>query len=40
MIAMLVLYSGGSMMIDSQITVGSLTSFMLYTVYVGVSIAG
>lgn len=40
MIAMLVLYSGGCMMIDSQITVGALTSFMLYTVYVGVSIAG
>jgi len=40
MIAMMVLYSGGCMMIDSQITVGDLTSFMLYTVYVGVSIAG
>lgn len=40
MVALLVLYSGGCMMMDSQITVGDLTSFMLYTVYVGVSIAG
>ncbi len=35
-----VLYSGGYMMSEAQMTVGDLTSFLLYTVYVGFSIAG
>ena len=40
MIAVTVLYSGGHMMSEAQLTVGDLTSFLLYTVYVGISIAG
>lgn len=40
MIVVAVLYSGGYMMSESQLTVGDLTSFLLYTVYVGMSIAG
>ena len=40
MIVVAVLYSGGYMMSESQLTVGDLTSFLLYTVYVGISIAG
>lgn len=39
-IALLVLYNGGVMMADSLITVGDLTSFLMYTVYVGISISG
>ena len=39
-IALTVLYNGGVMMTDSMITVGDLTSFLMYTVYVGISIAG
>jgi len=39
-IALTVLYNGGVMMRDSLITVGDLTSFLIYTVYVGISIAG
>ena len=35
-----VLYNGATMMVESQITVGDLTSFLIYTVYVGISIAG
>ena len=40
MIVVTVLYSGGFMMSEAQMTVGDLTSFLLYTVYVGVSVAG
>eukprot|EP00794_Sanderia_malayensis_P020061 gene20061-22030_t len=40
MIVVTVLYSGGHMMSEAQMTVGDLTSFLLYTVYVGISIAG
>eukprot|EP00795_Rhopilema_esculentum_P003009 gene3009-1270_t len=40
MIVITVLYSGGYMMTQAQMTVGDLTSFLLYTVYVGMSIAG
>ena len=40
MIAVTVLYSGGHMMSTAQLTVGDLTSFLLYTVYVGMSVAG
>jgi len=35
-----VIYCGGIMMQDSQITVGALSSFMLYAAFVGVSIGG
>lgn len=35
-----VLYNGGMMMSESQITVGDLSAFLLYTAYVGVSIGG
>lgn len=37
---LLVLYYGGDMVSLSQITVGDLTSFMVYAAWVGVSIAG
>ncbi|EDO39130.1 predicted protein [Nematostella vectensis] len=40
LIVLSVLYSGGMMMTSAQISVGELTSFMLYTGFVGVSIAG
>ena len=40
MIALLVLYQGGAMMLEAQITVGNLTSFLMYTVYVGFSLSG
>jgi len=35
-----VLYYGGSMVTDSAITVGSLSSFILYAAYVGIAIGG
>lgn len=35
-----VLYNGGMMMSESQITVGDLSAFLLYAAYVGVSIGG
>ena len=40
MIVLSVFYYGGIMMTESQITVGELTSFLLYAAYVGISIAG
>ena len=40
MVILAVLYSGGMMMTDSLITVGELTSFLLYTGFVGISVAG
>lgn len=35
-----VLYNGGMMMTESQITVGDLSAFLLYAAYVGISIGG
>ncbi|KAI9362882.1 P-loop containing nucleoside triphosphate hydrolase protein [Pilaira anomala] len=35
-----VLWSGGQMVMDNVITIGELTSFMLYTAYVGTSLGG
>lgn len=35
-----VLYIGGGMMSDSQISVGDLTSFLLYAGFVGISFGG
>ncbi|KAF9974547.1 ATP-binding cassette permease mdl1 [Actinomortierella ambigua] len=35
-----ILYSGGSMVMDSALTVGELTSHLMYTLYVGSSLAG
>lgn len=35
-----VLYYGGTLVADSSITIGSLTSFLLYAAYIGVSIGG
>ena len=35
-----VLYSGGMMMTDAQISVGDLTSFLLYAGFVGISFGG
>ena len=35
-----VLYSGGVMMSDAKISVGDLTSFMLYAAFVGISFRG
>ena len=35
-----VLYSGGVMMSDAQISVGDLTSFLLYAGFVGISFGG
>lgn len=40
MIVLSVFYYGGMMMTESQITVGELTSFLLYAAYVGISIGG
>ena len=37
---LLVLYYGGNMVSLSQITVGGLTSFMVYAAWVGVSVGG
>lgn len=39
-IMLAVLYSGGMMMTDAQITVGDLTSFLLYAGFVGISFGG
>ena len=39
MVVLAVLYSGGMMVTDSQISVGNLTSFLLYAAYVGISIS-
>ncbi|XP_059062838.1 ATP-binding cassette sub-family B member 10, mitochondrial [Achroia grisella] len=39
-IIILVLYYGGGMVASEQLTVGNLTSFLLYAGYVGISIAG
>ena len=35
-----IFYNGGKMMNEAQITVGELSSFMLYAAFVGVSISG
>lgn len=35
-----VLYYGGTLVADSSITIGALTSFLLYAAYIGVSIGG
>ncbi|KAJ0176046.1 hypothetical protein K1T71_008220 [Dendrolimus kikuchii] len=40
MIIILVLYYGGGMVATEQLTVGNLTSFLLYAAYVGISIGG
>ncbi|XP_046847627.1 ATP-binding cassette sub-family B member 10, mitochondrial-like [Xenia sp. Carnegie-2017] len=40
LIVLLVLYFGGNMVSLSQITVGGLTSFMVYAAWVGVSVSG
>lgn len=40
LIIMTVLYNGGLMMTESQITVGDLSAFLLYAAYVGISIGG
>jgi ATP-binding cassette subfamily B (MDR/TAP) protein 10 len=40
MIILSVFYYGGIMMNESQITVGELSSFLLYAAFVGVSIGG
>lgn len=40
MIVLAVLYYGGVLMSDGRLTVGSLSSFLLYAAYVGVSIGG
>lgn len=39
-IIILVLYYGGGMVATEQMTVGNLTSFLLYAAYVGISIGG
>ncbi|XP_072931322.1 ATP-binding cassette sub-family B member 10, mitochondrial [Epargyreus clarus] len=39
-IIILVLYYGGGMVASEQLTVGNLTSFLLYAAYVGISIGG
>ncbi|XP_049875054.1 ATP-binding cassette sub-family B member 10, mitochondrial isoform X2 [Pectinophora gossypiella] len=39
-IMILVLYYGGGMVATEQLTVGNLTSFLLYAAYVGISIGG
>ncbi|XP_030036699.2 ATP-binding cassette sub-family B member 10, mitochondrial isoform X1 [Manduca sexta] len=39
-IIILVLYYGGSMVATEQLSVGNLTSFLLYAAYVGISIGG
>lgn len=40
MIILSVLYYGGVMVSDSHITVGNLSSFILYAAYIGVSLGG
>ncbi|GIY24325.1 ATP-binding cassette sub-family B member 10, mitochondrial [Caerostris darwini] len=40
LIILSVLYYGGTMMSENQITIGSLSSFLLYAAYVGISIGG
>lgn len=40
LIILSVFYYGGTMMSESQITVGELSSFLLYAAFVGVSIGG
>ncbi|KAF8764683.1 hypothetical protein HNY73_022736 [Argiope bruennichi] len=40
LIILSVLYYGGSMMSTNQITIGGLSSFLLYAAYVGISIGG
>ena len=40
MVLLTVLYNGGKMMTESQITVGDLSAFMMYSAYVGISIGG
>ncbi|GFU54517.1 ATP-binding cassette sub-family B member 10, mitochondrial [Nephila pilipes] len=40
LIILSVLYNGGSMMSTNQITIGGLSSFLLYAAYVGISIGG
>ncbi|GIY79627.1 ATP-binding cassette sub-family B member 10, mitochondrial [Caerostris extrusa] len=40
LIILSVLYYGGTMMNENQITIGSLSSFLLYAAYVGISIGG
>ncbi|KAJ8308440.1 hypothetical protein KUTeg_013314 [Tegillarca granosa] len=40
LIVLSVLYSGGLMMTEAQITVGDLSAFLLYAAYIGVSIGG
>ncbi|XP_038073870.1 ATP-binding cassette sub-family B member 10, mitochondrial-like [Patiria miniata] len=40
LIILAVLYNGGAMMTDAQITVGSLSAFLLYAAYVGISVGG
>jgi len=39
-VVLTVLYCGGVMMTDSLISVGDLTSFLLYTGFVGISVGG
>lgn len=40
MIILSVLYYGGEMVSQSNITVGNLSSFLLYAAYIGVSLGG
>eukprot|EP00126_Sphaerothecum_destruens_P007161 Sdes_comp19717_c0_seq1m11665 len=40
MIMLGVLFYGGSMMLNHEISIGNLTSFLIYTVYMGISIVG
>ena len=40
LIALAILYSGGSMMSSNFISVGDLSSFLLYTAFVGISVGG
>ena len=37
---MSLIYCGGSMVGDAQITVGDLTSFLFYAMYIGISMGG
>ena len=40
LIILSVLYNGGMMMNEAQITVGDLSAFLMYAAYVGISISG
>lgn len=40
LVVLTVLYYGGTMMADNQITVGELSAFLLYAAYMGVSLGG